>query len=146
MKRANLIAGFVVLGIACLCIGAMLHGNGPNVRSVPLWEALFLAVVALCLIASNLRGHSIEKVKWPTGDGKRMVLHLIATLVGYLLLAEVIGYISSTFLFMVAASIAWRRYSWRFLVISAAIYCLILFLVFDVFLKMTLPQGLIGLP
>ena len=151
MKQADRIAGFVVLGIAVLFMtGAsrlpMVRDNLPGPGFLPFGESLLLAVAALWLIVSSPGKPAVEKVRWPTGDGKRIVLHLVGVLFGYVLIAPVVGYFTSTFLFMFAAGRAWRCYSWRFLGISAAIFSLLLYVLIDVLLGVALPRSSFGLP
>ncbi len=151
MKRANVAAGIVVLGIASFFIwgtaGLPMGGvHAPGSGFVPFWEGTVLGLAALALVVAGVRQGSQEKVEWPREDSSRMIIHLSAALIGYVLLVDLLGYITSTFLFMVAAGSAWRRYSWRILGVSAAGFSILLFLLFDALLRMSLPRNPFGLP
>lgn len=151
MRRANIAAGVVILGIALFFVwgGSRLpmgRTSAPGSGFVPTWEGLLLAAAAIALIASSLRQRSIDGLDWPRGNARRMILHLSVAMFGYLLLVEFLGYIASTFLFMLVAGSAWRHYSWRALGISAAAFSLVLFLVFNILLRSPLPRNPLGLP
>jgi hypothetical protein len=151
MRLANLAAAAVLLGVGAffiwgatkLPIGRL---NSPDAGFAPYWEGIFLGLGALILMAASLCQKSMEPVEWPRGNARRMIIHLAVALVGYVLLVGLVGYISSTFLFMLVAISAWRRYSWWVVGFSAAGLSLSLYLVFSILLQTSLPRNLLGLP
>jgi len=74
-----------------------------------------------------------------------MVLHLAVALTAYVFLMWILGFVPSTFLFVLVAVAAWRRYSWWVSTVYAAGVTLLLQLTFRVALGMPLPSGLLGL-
>ncbi len=151
MKQANTVGGVVVAAIGLSFLWgasklAMGTAGAPGPGFVPFWEGMAMAIAGLALVVTSLRQPSAPPVRWPRGDSLRMIVHLALALVGYLLLAELLGYITSTFLFMLAASSAWRRYSRRVIGVSAAAFSVGLYVVFDVLLRTSLPRNPFGLP
>ena len=83
-------------------------------------------------------------VTWPAGEARRMVLHLAIALTAYILLMSFVGFALSTFLFVLGAVRAWRRYSlWASAAYAVGVTTL-LQLTFRVALGMPLPHGLLG--
>ena len=75
-----------------------------------------------------------------------MIFHLSLTMIGYILVMPVAGFTLSTFLFLVVAIRAWRRYSIPATAGYAALMTLVIQVTFSVALSMPLPSGLYGLP
>lgn len=151
MRGANLVTGVVALGIAGFFIwGAselpMGRPGAPEAGFVPFWVAVSLAVVSVALIATSLPRGPREPIEWPRGPALWMVLHISAALVGYVLVAELLGYACSTFLFMLAVGSAWKRYSWLILGVWAAGFSFALFVTFNLLLQIPLPRSVFGLP
>jgi len=152
MRHPDIVAGLIMLALACVFIGGALQlpvgtPQLPEAGFVPLIQGALLAAAALGLvIGCRRRATTPDAVAWPTGNGRRMVLHLSTTLFGYLLLMPAIGFVASTFLFLAVAGHAWRRYSAPVLLISAAAISALLYCIFSLFLQMPLPRNIFGLP
>lgn len=152
MRHPDIVAGVVMLALASLFIWGALQlpigsPQSPEPGLVPLIQGVLLALAAAGLVTSSRRRAATpERVAWPTGNGKRMVLHISAALVGYLVLMTTIGFTLSTLLFLGAAGHAWRRYSAPVLLASAAAISVALYFTFSVLLQMPLPHNFLGLP
>lgn len=151
MRKANIVAGTVVVLIGVffvwssrkLPMGAI---NAPEAGFVSFWEGIMLALAGGALIFTSARADLRERVKWPGGEARRMILYLAATLVGYIFLSEILGYITTTFIFFWMASMAWRRNSVRVAFMYAAAFAAGMYVVFDLLLRAPLPRSPFGLP
>lgn len=151
MARANLVAGSTLVALAALALWGALRlpigrPGSPEPGFVPLVEAILLGLTGLVLIAQRRNSLADEPVDWPAAEPRRMIFHLSLTMIGYVLVMPVAGFTLSTFLFMVAAIRAWRRYSILATTTYAAALTLVIQLTFSVALNMPLPRGLYGLP
>jgi tellurite resistance protein TehA-like permease len=151
MARANLLAGWVLVLLAALALGGALRlpigrPGSPEPGFVPLIEAIVLGLTGLALIADARKTRGDKPVDWPAEEPKRMIFHLSLTMIGYILVMPVAGFTLSTFLFLVVAIRAWRRYSIPATAGYAALMTLVIQVTFSVALSMPLPSGLYGLP
>ena len=149
--RANLIAGVVALCAGAFAIWGALHlpigrPSSPEPGFVPLVEGFLLAFVGLWLIAESVTRSFPEKIAWPSGDAKRMVFHVSAVMLAYLVLMPFVGFGLSTFFFLAIAIKAWRRYSTPAAILYAALIALVIYVTFGAALNMPLPRGPYGLP
>ena len=79
----------------------------------------------------------------PRGEAFRRILIVLGALCLYVLLLEPLGFLLTTFLFMVLVLRLEPR-SWLFIVPSAIGATLFFFVLFKVLLRVPLPSGLLG--
>ena len=150
MTRWDRIAGWVLVGVATFGVWGALRlpigrPGSPEPGFVPLVVAILLGLSGVALIAQARRASNDKAVRWPTAEARRMVLYLAIALTAYVLLMWILGFVPSTFLFLLVAVGAWRRYSLWVSTVYAAGVTLLLQLTFRVALGMPLPNGLLGL-
>jgi len=149
MTRWDRIAGWILVAVATFGVWGALRlpigrPSSPEPGFVPLVEAILLGLSGVALIAQARRASSDKAVSWPTAEARRMVLHLAIALTAYVLLLSVLGFVPSTFLFVLVAVGAWRRYSLWVSAAYAVGVTILLQLTFGVALGMPLPRGLLG--
>ncbi len=147
MHRANRILGAVVLVLGLvwtyLSMGLdMERAGAPGPGFVPMASALAMALMGAGLVVSNLRG-SGPKVAWADRDGLGRVLTISAAFIGYIFASGVIGFFASTTLFMLCAIRYWGGYRWRTTVTLAVVLSTAGWAVFQLWLGLPLPYGLI---
>jgi hypothetical protein len=150
MTDWNRVAGWILVMVSAVGVWGALRlpigrPGSPEPGFVPLVEAILLALSGLALIVQARKGSTDAIITWPTGEARQMVLHLAIALTAYLLLMSLVGFALSTFLFLLGAVQAWRRYSLWVSTVYAAGVTLLLQLTFGVALGMRLPNGLLGL-
>jgi putative tricarboxylic transport membrane protein len=153
MKKADLITGVVLLVLSGLAIwGASQMPPsatfGPGAGFLPFWLGVLLAVLATILFVSAWRRQATEKDSKPVFPGKQALFTITSTLVGlagYILLIEVLGYLLDTFLFIVFLMKAVEHEKWPLTLMVAAGTTVVLFLTFQILLKITLPSNMFGL-
>ncbi|MSQ57491.1 MAG: tripartite tricarboxylate transporter TctB family protein [Limnohabitans sp.] len=132
------LAALAIHGAGLLSIGTL---SSPEEGFVPLIEAGMLAVGGIVLLIRALTQTTEPRIYWPRGDSRRMVVHLAVGLFGYALLLPPLGFTVATFLFLVVAISAWRKYAWWIVALYALSIAITLHLIFSVALSMSLPVG-----
>ncbi len=146
--RADRILGFGALLLA-LPVGLTSWGYGvgsPKSPGAGFWPFLIAASMAGLGAALALRP---DRALHPRADGGsrwRSLGIALATLGIYVLVLEPLGYLLATFLLLVV-QLKWvEARSWRTTVLTAGIAAAVSFAIFRVFLKVSLPVGILPLP
>ena len=133
------------LGWAALARGLPFQqGSSPGPGFLPLWLGLLLAALGAGLLAQSLAGRS----EGPLGSGWSgtwRVLATFAALMGYVALISLLGFALSTALFLAAAIRFWGGYRWRWVLALAGGLALANYLIFQLWLGLSLPAGLLDL-
>jgi hypothetical protein len=144
--RIDLLAGVAVLGLAALAIGVAWRfpaagGAGPGPAAFPIGMALLWGVSGVALIASGARRATVAE---PGARVGARPWALLGIAVGYAAAMPLLGFISSSGLFVVLAMRALGyRHGWR----AAALGLSAAFAVYGIFgvvMKVALPEGLLG--
>lgn len=119
---------------------------GIGIGFLPFWMSAIIGILALILLINAIRGRYIHQdVTIFHGNSSLRVLFLAIALALYISLIDVIGYVSSTFLFLFFSILLLKRYRIINVLISAALFTFILYAIFKLWLKSPLPTGLIGI-
>jgi hypothetical protein len=153
MKKADQWSGLVLLVIAgCICWGALslsyghIHNPGPGFY--PLWLGIILGAMAMGLIlkttwqregAKALRAILSEKVRW------EKVLFVLMALILYGCLMNFLGYLIVTFLLMAFLLRFIEPRPWKAVIGWTLIGAVGSYLVFEVWMKLRLPKGFLGI-
>jgi len=116
----------------------------------------FIAVLAGCLlfglaglwfVMALVKRWGIEPTRrfFPESGSLRRVLFLTVALVGFTLILEKAGFVISCFLLMVFLMRAIEPQSWRLTLFFAFIVTFVCVLVFQIWLKVEFPEGLINI-
>ena len=133
------------------CIGGVHYGlrrSGiPGPGFLPFVTGLILVALSLILLVSRFSRHrdetsSAEK-RMPRGQALRRILKALGALCLYVLILEHLGFMITTFLFMVLVlRLEPRR--WTFIVPAAIGTTAFFFFLFKVLLRVPLPPGILG--
>lgn len=153
MKKAEMITGVFLLALSGLVMwGASLMPPsatfGPGAGFLPFWLGVLLAVLATILFVSAWRREATEKNSEPVFPGKQALFAILSTLAGlagYILLIEVLGYLVDTFLFIVYLMKIVEHEKWPLTLMVAVGTTVVLFVTFQILLKITLPSNMFGL-
>ena len=137
------LAGYIFLAARALPIGTL---RVPQTAFFPKTLALLLAVLALVLLAQTLFGNETLRgsEKIDTAGWFRIGATL-ATMAGFALALEPLGYLVTTFLLMVLLLRAIEAQSWRKVIAVALATSLISYAIFAWLLGVPLPAGVLGL-
>lgn len=115
---------------------------------LPVGASLTLIVLSALMFIGGLRRTVDEdrRIEWPRGRGLAQMTGVIAALVFYTVMMPILGYVLSTFAFTfvliwLLGSYRWSRSAGMGLAITLSSY-----LVFNVWLSMSLPKSLLGTP
>ncbi|HSR10203.1 MAG TPA: tripartite tricarboxylate transporter TctB family protein [Thermodesulfobacteriota bacterium] len=149
MRKADQWSALALLFISGLiCWGALLLPYGdvhnPAAGFFPLWLGIILAVMAAALLAQSSRGKDGRRITDILGEDVRWgkVLLVVASLVLYGWLMDVLGFLLSTFLLMAFLLRFVDPQPWRSVLLWTLSGSVGSYLVFDVWMKLRLPRGI----
>jgi len=149
MLRSGVISAVTLLALA---LAALLEASklpfgklsSPQAGFFPLMLAPILAVFSLLLLgqAINERQEGASTFRIGPGTWKRISL-AIGALLAFALLFESLGYVASTFLFIVLLLSTVERQKWWLVVAVAFSTSLVTYLIFGLLLNTPLPPGIL---
>ena len=155
MKNRDILSSLVGLTVGLLFLaGSLREGlfrkGVPGPGFLPFFSALILMVLSLMILSPALFGKKEKGEKpvenfFPEKDSFPKLLMALAALSLYGFALEYIGYMGTTFLFLIITSRILEREKWKgplFLAVSTA---LISYLLFVVLLEVQLPRGILGM-
>ena len=152
MKKADLITGVVLLAVSGFVIwGALLMPPsatfGPGSGFLPFWLGVILAALAVILLATTWRRRATEKDCISPFPGAKALIAIGAVLGGlaaYIVLIEVVGFLMDTFLYVAFLLGVVERERLLTTILIALSTTAGLYLIFQVFLGITLPSNMFG--
>jgi len=150
MGRSGVISALTLLALALAALleaGKLPFGtlSSPQPGFFPLILAIFLAFFSVLLLAQEIPQTDGETGALLGGVAlwKRIGL-AVGALVAFGLLFETLGYLLSTFLFMVFLMRAVERQKWWLVVVVAFCTSLVTYLLFGLLLNTSLPAGILS--
>jgi putative tricarboxylic transport membrane protein len=143
----TLSAAFWFALAGAVCYGAVLLGLGsaaePGSGFILFWSGAVLAALSLVVFADSIREagegrHELGSISWPK------VFLILAALVFYGLLLERLGFILTSFLLLSFLLGTGEGAKWPTVLGVAIAAALGSFALFDLWLKIRLPQGVLG--
>jgi putative tricarboxylic transport membrane protein len=116
----------------------------PGPGFFPFGLAIGLILLSLALVFKHWKKDSSPPPFWPERTWLRPLLG-VAILVFYALVVDVIGFIVTTFLFLVIWMWVIERLRWRTILSISVGTTVALYLIFNLFLEVPLPSGFLGL-
>jgi putative tricarboxylic transport membrane protein len=151
LNMRDLVGGLFWLGISIfVLIEAVKTGVGtlhtPNPGFFPFWSAVVLGLFALILMVVNFFSRQRKSgfaELWKDTQWRKGV-YVVCSLFLYLLVLPILGYLISTFALMLFIMAAIERWNLWWMGASAATMVVASYLLFDVFLEVNLPRGILG--
>jgi putative tricarboxylic transport membrane protein len=151
MRKGMITASLVLIGLALYGIieSSRLERTmqmGVGIAFFPLSMSLVIGILAVILLVGILKG----KVEIPNKTicekgGAQRVVKVVAILVAYIILIEVIGYVPSTFLFFFSTVLILQRGRILKTLLTSAACTFFLYAIFQLWLKSPLPTGFLGI-
>ncbi len=145
MKNSGVWMGICLLVCAVLMfktsLGYGYYGKyGPGAGLFPVWISGGLAVFSVLYILESVRqkGNSFADI-FPRGREVSYILTVIASISILILIVDYTGYIVAGSLMLLMLFL--REYKWYWAIGLSVVTALCLYFVFQVFLKIPLPQG-----
>ncbi len=148
VRKYNILGGFIWLGLSIyILVESVQIGLGgfrsPDAGLFPILTALPLGIFSLLLILdAALRKEEPAKAWAKETKWKNLILAFLA-LVAYALLVDPLGYVLTTFLFVLLLFRMIEPQSWAVSVLAALATALVTFVVFNLWLNTQLPEGII---
>ena len=117
------------------------YGPGPGL--FPLWISGGLMLLSVFYILESLkeRSSSFDKI-FPTGRELAYMITVVVSISLFIFIIDFAGYIIAATIMLVL--LFWRDYKWYWGLGLSITTALCLYLIFQVFLKIPLPQGIFG--
>ena len=137
-----------VLGIAAM-VGSARLGLGttgePGSGFMPFTAGAFVCLMAALVFAQSFEGGVTKGISrlWEGVYWRRSLAVGVLTLV-YVLVLETLGFTITGFLFLVILMRGLEKLSWKKTLIISVVTLAVSYVVFKIFLKATLPTGIIG--
>jgi putative tricarboxylic transport membrane protein len=152
MKKADMITAVVLLTLAGYVIQDAWRMPpsatfGPGAGFLPFWLGILLAVLATILFVTNWKRETTEKDSDAVFPGKKALFAITLVMAGlavYIQLIEVLGFLVDTFLFVLFLVKVVERETWRLTLTVAISTTAVLFVTFQILLKITLPSNMFG--
>ncbi len=114
---------------------------------LPFWVSLVMAILSLLLLISTARQPADAKKKafFPNAHAWKAVALFTASLVAYIFLLDVLGYLAGTFLLNIFLMRVVMQAEWKLSLWVPAIASVSLYVVFQVMLGVNLPKSILGL-
>lgn len=142
MRRVNVLAGCVLLGLGALSLveALRIRDDWPGARLLPAVIGLALAGLGV----AHLGGRAADRPAWPDAAGRRRVGFVFGLLVLYVAGLPSLGFLPATAVFALVLLRALGPFSWTMTGVLAATIALASHVVFVRWLGMPLPPGLLG--
>ena len=116
----------------------------PGPGFFPFGLAIVLVLLSLALLSRHWKKDSSPSPFWPGRTWLRPLLGVLSQ-VFYALLYDMIGFILTTFLFLIIWMWVIERLRWRTILSISIGTTVALYLIFNLFLEVPLPPGFLGL-
>ena len=147
VRKADLYVGTIIVCIGLLLayeslqlptVEGMLIGPG----SLPLGLGICLAVLGLILVLASAMGHTRDKVIcWPQGSELRQIVLVALSFALYIVIVTILGYLISTLLMLIVLIRVMGNFRWRFVIPISLFFTIALYIIFQVWLQISLPYG-----
>jgi putative tricarboxylic transport membrane protein len=146
----HLIPSLIIIVISAIfCISSLKLGlgrfNDPGPGLIPFWVGCFLVFLSLgVIIETYIWDKSRTKIRLFEKGRRKVVLEVLLSFIGYYMVLNILGFILSTFLFLIFLFKISGGETWKVALIESAItiigtYCLFVYAV-----GITFPVGFLG--
>lgn len=148
-RRVDIISALICMGVGiAFLIGSFKYGNLQNIPNPGLFPFLgsscFVLFSFILLVTAVMnREQGSEKSFFREKSGAKKVVWVIASLIGYLLTLEYLGFPLAIFLFMIFSLRFLMRKKWRTTLIFAFLAMLFSYILFILLLGVQLPRGVL---
>ena len=151
MKQNDLIPALIWLGLGiAVAVGSnklklgTLANPGPGL--MPFLLGIVLSLCSLCILIDSIQAIRVKMSRkdegiWSGVDFKKLIF-VLASLLGYALILEVLGFTVTTFLLLLILFKAIGSRGWPFALAGSAFTAILIYLLFFAVLKVELPSGL----
>jgi putative tricarboxylic transport membrane protein len=151
MRRSNIVTGLILAGLAGLVflearrltLGSI---RVPQTGFFPAILAVLLLTFSIVLMIQTIRGSEGERIPEKIGtDGWRRIAASLATMLGFALVLESLGFLLSTVAVMVLLLRAIEAQKWSRVIAVAVVTSIACYFLFAWLLSIPLPAGILGI-
>lgn len=137
-------AGTVIFLLAILLLVLSLQYNytaaiGPGPGFFPTWLSGILMVLSIWYIYESVKGKNASGESWPTGHSLKHILFIIISLVLFVILFSLFGFLVASFIFL--AILFYKEYRWYTTLLMSGGITVLIYWLFNTVLKVYLPLG-----
>ncbi|OGP55217.1 MAG: hypothetical protein A2162_06465 [Deltaproteobacteria bacterium RBG_13_52_11b] len=148
MQSDRVTSLFLLVLSIFFCIGSLRLGMGhlhdPGPGYIPFFSGVLLGLLAIGIFLKGTWGKS-KSQGFRFGKQLKKGGWILGTLIVYALLLEKLGFLMTTFLFLIICLSSFRPRRWVGIFLVSLLTVVISYLLFAVWLKVQLPTGILGI-
>ena len=143
-SKSGIWAGVVILCLAIFSLVISFQYSysgiiGPGPGFFPIWLSVSLIILSILYIYESIKGKNVSEEEWPTGQSLKQILFIIMSLVLFLLLFVLCGFLVAGIIFLTV--LFYKEYKW-FVTASLSVgITLFIYVMFNIVLKVHLPSS-----
>ena len=143
-SKSGIWAGIVILCLAIFSLVISFQYSysgivGPGPGFFPIWLSVSLIILSILYIYESIKGKNVSEEEWPTGHSLKQVLFIMMSLVLFLVLFILCGFLVAGIIFLTV--LFYREYKW-FVTASLSVgITLFIYVMFNIVLKVHLPSS-----
>lgn len=142
--NSGVMAGAIILclGIFSLILSFQYSYSGivgPGPGFFPFWLSLILVILAPLYMYESFKEKNTSNEEWPKGESMKRILFIIMTLILFLILFILFGYIVASVFFL--ALLFYKEYKWYTTAMMSVGITAIMYFLFNTLLKVYLPTS-----
>ncbi|KAA9031664.1 tripartite tricarboxylate transporter TctB family protein [Niallia endozanthoxylica] len=142
--RSGIWAGAVIFLLALFAFVLSLSYSysgalGPGPGFFPTWLSGILMALSIWYIYESVKGKNTSSESWPTGQSLKHILFIIISLVLFVILFTLFGFLLAGFIFL--AILFYKEYRWYTTLLMSAGITGFIYWMFNSVLKVYLPLG-----
>lgn len=142
--NSGVIAGAMILclGIVTLIMSFQYSYSGivgPGPGFFPFWLSLFLIILAPLYMYESFKEKNTSNEEWPKGESMKRIIFIFMALILFLTLFILCGFIVAGIFFL--ALLFYKEYKWYTTAMMSVGITAIMYVVFDLLLKVYLPTS-----
>lgn len=142
--RSGIWAGAVIFLLALFLFVLSLQYSyssalGPGPGFFPTWLSGFLMLLSIWYIYDSVKGKNASSESWPTGRSLKHILFIIISLVLFVILFSLFGFLLAGVIFL--AMLFYKEYKWYTTLLMSVGITVFIYWMFNTILKVYLPLG-----
>ena len=143
-SKSGIWAGIVILCLAIFSLVISFQYSysgivGPGPGFFPIWLSVSLIILSILYIYESVKGKNVSEEEWPTGHSLKQILFIIMSLVLFLVLFVLCGFLFAGIIFLIV--LFYKEYKW-FVTASLSVgITLFIYVMFNIVLKVHLPSS-----